>query len=165
MFEKLSRIIGFTKTEIKVLLFLICVFVIGLSYKTFLINNNSSDYKNFDYSSEEKLFNQSNENIVRDSVNTEDKNIDSKQEVLDFNNRNFSEQDAKKLPVEKSININTAELKDLVNLPGVGKKTAENIIELRNKKGSFKKLNELMDVKGIGEAKFKKIEKFVFIEH
>lgn len=64
---------------------------------------------------------------------------------------------------EKSINLNTAGLNDLTKLPGVGEKTAEKILELRNQRGKFKRLEELMDVKGIGEVKFSKIKKYVYL--
>ncbi len=164
MFDKLSRKIGFTKTEIKVLIFLISVFAVGLGYKAYQINNDPADYKNFDYSSEEKLFQQNEEIIDRDSVYSPDKNIDYKREVLDFNDRNFNKKEAKKLPGEKSININTAGINDLVNLPGIGEKTAKYIIEARKRKGGFKKLNELLEVKGIGTARFNNIEKFLYID-
>jgi competence protein ComEA len=163
VFDKLSRTIGFTKTEMKVLIFIVSVFIVGLSYKFYLINNNTSEYLNFDYSAEEKLFQYGKEEIVSDSAFNEDKNVDYKHEVLDFNSRNFNKKEAKKLPGEKSININTAGLKDLVKLPGIGIKTAEKIIILRKKKGGFRKLNELLEVKGIGNTRFTNIEKFLYI--
>ena len=162
VFNNLSRKIGFTTTEIKILLFFISVFLVGLAYKTYLLEKNTSEIKNFDYSSEEKLFQQEN---GQDSTFEKDKNVDYKQEVLDFNGRNFNKKEAKKLPGKKSININTAGLKDLVTLPGIGTKTAEKIIELRRNKGSFKKLNELLEVKGIGKIKLNNIESFLYIEH
>jgi competence protein ComEA len=65
---------------------------------------------------------------------------------------------------EKSININTATKDELTKLPGVGEKTADNIILLRNKRGKFTRLEDLLDVKGIGESKFNKIKKFLYIE-
>ena len=165
MFEKLSRVIGFTNTELKVLIFIISVFVTGLVYRTFFINQNSTEYKNFDYSSQERLFQQSGDQIRSDSTYTKDKNVDSKQEVLDFNNDHFINKGAKELPGKKSININTAGIEELIKLPGIGKQTAGKIIMLRNKKGSFKQLNELLEVKGIGSVKLKKIEGFIFINH
>jgi competence protein ComEA len=65
---------------------------------------------------------------------------------------------------EKSININTAGVNDLIKLPGIGEKTAEKIIELRNQRGKFERLEDLMDVRGIGEVKFNKIKKFLYID-
>lgn len=62
---------------------------------------------------------------------------------------------AEKEPV-KLININTAEIAELVKLPRIGEKTAQRIIEYRTKNGKFKKTEDLMKVKGIGEKTFQK---------
>ena len=56
------------------------------------------------------------------------------------------------------VNLNTASVADLEQLPGVGAKTAERIIEYRQKKGPFKKVEELMNVQGIGEKSFLKLK-------
>jgi competence protein ComEA len=48
-------------------------------------------------------------------------------------------------------------------LPGIGEKTAEAILQMREKNGKFRKLEELKKVKGIGEKKFEKIKKYIFI--
>ena len=54
--------------------------------------------------------------------------------------------------VQKStINLNTATIDQLMTLPGIGRKTAERILEHRAKSGGFKKIEELMNVQGIGE--------------
>ncbi|KAB2842986.1 MAG: helix-hairpin-helix domain-containing protein [Melioribacteraceae bacterium] len=70
----------------------------------------------------------------------------------------------KELPAPLSININKAGIEILTTLPGIGLKTAEKIIALRDSKGGFKKLDELMEVKGIGAQKFNAIKKYLFIE-
>jgi len=60
--------------------------------------------------------------------------------------------------VEKAtLNLNAATLEQLETLPGVGRKVAERILEYRTKSGGFKKIEELMNVKGIGEKSFLKL--------
>ena len=55
------------------------------------------------------------------------------------------------------ININTASVAELDALPGIGAKTAALIIEYRQKNGPFKKIEELMNVRGVGEKNFLKL--------
>lgn len=50
------------------------------------------------------------------------------------------------------VNLNTANAEELQLLPGVGEKRAAAIIEIRKRKGGFKAVEELADVKGVGEA-------------
>jgi competence protein ComEA len=56
------------------------------------------------------------------------------------------------------VNINTANAEQLEALPGVGAKTAARILDYRQKKGQFKKIEELMNVQGIGEKSFLKLK-------
>jgi competence protein ComEA len=56
------------------------------------------------------------------------------------------------------ININSASVVDLQALPGIGAKTAELIVEYRQKNGPFKKVEELMNIRGIGEKNFLKMK-------
>jgi competence protein ComEA len=56
------------------------------------------------------------------------------------------------------INLNTATASQLESLPGIGSKTAIRIVEYRQKNGSFKKIEDLMNVKGIGEKSFLKLK-------
>lgn len=61
-------------------------------------------------------------------------------------------------PTLKPLNLNTATAEQLGALPGIGPKTAEAIIALRTQKGGFKSVDELGEVKGIGEAKLAKLK-------
>lgn len=56
------------------------------------------------------------------------------------------------------INLNAATVDQLENLDGVGPKTAQKIIEYREAHGGFKSIEELMEVPGIGPAKFEQIK-------
>ena len=59
---------------------------------------------------------------------------------------------------ESPLNINTATQAQFEALPGLGTKVAERIIEYRQKNGNFKKVEDLMNVKGIGEKSFLKLK-------
>lgn len=59
------------------------------------------------------------------------------------------------------ISINSADLDELITLPGIGSSIAQRIIDYRNTYGSFNNLEELMNVKGIGYGKFNKIKEYI----
>jgi comEA protein len=58
----------------------------------------------------------------------------------------------------KKININTASIEELDQLPGIGQKKARRIIEYRQKRGKFTKTEDIINVSGIGEGIYKKIK-------
>lgn len=61
------------------------------------------------------------------------------------------------------ININTATQAQFESLPGIGPKVAQRILEYRQKNGQFKKLEDLMNVKGIGEKTFLKLKPYLTV--
>ena len=61
------------------------------------------------------------------------------------------------------VNLNTASVAQLETLPGIGKATAERILEYRTKNGSFKKVEDLMNVRGVGEKSFLKLKPLVTV--
>ena len=61
------------------------------------------------------------------------------------------------------INLNTATVAQLEALPGIGKSTAERILEYRQKNGGFKKVEDLMNVRGIGEKSFLKMKALITV--
>ncbi|MCU0641852.1 MAG: ComEA family DNA-binding protein [Candidatus Margulisbacteria bacterium] len=71
-----------------------------------------------------------------------------------------------RLPVSQSnqpgavarININTAGVDEFDSLPGIGKATAEKIVELRRKQGPFVRLEQLLEVPRFGKAKLEKMK-------
>jgi len=163
MFKKFSEKAGFTQTEIKVIFFLLIILLIGGVAKTVTQSKENFDYKNFSYTKDDSLFiseSQGNESIkafeTSDSLN--------KSKVLDFKNQSFFNAERKAIPKEKSVNLNKSGVEELTKIPGIGKIIAKNIIELRNQRGKFLTLEELLDVKRIGDKKFNKIKRYFYIE-
>ena len=56
------------------------------------------------------------------------------------------------------INLNPATAEQLQSIPGIGPSTAKAMVDYRTKVGKFNKIDEIINVKGIGEKKFLKIK-------
>lgn len=78
------------------------------------------------------------------------------------NNKNII-QDYNKGGNEK-VNINTANQTELETLPGIGTTTAEKIIDYRNKNGKFSSIEDIQNVKGIGNAKYENIKESICVK-
>jgi competence protein ComEA len=61
------------------------------------------------------------------------------------------------------VNLNTATLEDLQTLPGIGVTRAQDILDYRQAHGVFKTIDELQNVKGIGEATFERLKPFITV--
>jgi competence protein ComEA len=61
------------------------------------------------------------------------------------------------------VNLNTATMDQLATIPGIGVKTAERIIAYREKNGGFKKIEDLMNVSGVGEKSFLKLKPLITV--
>ncbi len=166
MFNKVSEKTGFSQSEIKVLLFLLAVFAAGYIYLTATKPDENTALRKFNYEKEDSLFNiaGADSQLLKNNEKIKNKTVDYKQEVLEFNETNSGKNKTKIIPANKSINLNKAGIIELSRLPGIGEKTAEKILILRNSLGSFKKLEDLLKVKGIGNKKFNKIKKYIYIE-
>jgi competence protein ComEA len=62
---------------------------------------------------------------------------------------------------QRPVNLNTATVTELMQLPRIGQKTAERILAFRKQHGGFQRTEELMNVKGIGEKSFAKLKPFL----
>jgi competence protein ComEA len=62
------------------------------------------------------------------------------------------------------LNLNTATLKELEALPGIGPAIARRIVEFRAKKGGFKRVEELLAIPGISEKKWRAIKPLVDVK-
>lgn len=61
----------------------------------------------------------------------------------------------------KKININTDQMQELMTLPGIGEAKARDIIIFREKNGKFKKIDDIINVKGIGQVTFENIKDLI----
>ena len=94
--------------------------------------------------------------VVKDGqqLKIPEKNTDeSKDSSRGASKKNNSQQDKNSL-----VNINTASEKELDSLPGIGPAMAKRIVEYRESNGSFQSVADLKKIKGIGEAKFNKLQ-------
>lgn len=89
--------------------------------------------------------------------NTEEENIESINSIDNIDDGISQNQSSK-------ININKASSKDLQTLNGIGESLAKSIIEYREKNGKFSKVDDLLNVPGIGEAKFAKIKEQIKVK-
>ena len=168
--------IGFTKNETRVVLLIVLVLIIGASikYGRYFFSGEKTFY---DYSQSDNEFKKLTDAAKKKEFDAIKKDTIKKDEAAEISEEMNKEQDSlesiekepkiskKELKLrEKSINLNSAGLDELVSLPGIGTSTAEKIIEYRNKKGKFKSVQQIMNVKGIGEKKFQKIKDYLTIE-
>lgn len=67
-------------------------------------------------------------------------------------------------PSQGTVNINTANEEDLQKLPGIGPAMAARILEYRQQNGRFQTPEDLLQISGIGEKKFAKMQPFVRVK-
>ena len=68
----------------------------------------------------------------------------------------------KQLPA-KRIDLNAANVRELQQLPGVGPVTAQRIIEMREKSGRFRRVEDLLAIRGISQKKLDALKAYVTV--
>ena len=71
------------------------------------------------------------------------------------------EPSSKVIRAGKTININTADIGELKDLPDVGEATAKKIVAFREANGPFQNVESIMLIDGISEKRFRQIEPFI----
>jgi competence protein ComEA len=61
------------------------------------------------------------------------------------------------------LHLNTATVEQLERLPGIGPALAKRIVEFRDKKGGFKRIEELLAVPGVSEKKWKAMREYLVL--
>lgn len=130
------RFPSFTPQEIKALIFLLVVLIIGGGITLYKRN-----HPNFA------------PELISDSTEKEGVNLMQK-ETYGLSKRQ----------IKDKININKATANELELLPGIGPVLAGRILSLRESKGGFKKMEDLLEVNGIGLKKLEKIREWVVLD-
>jgi len=63
-----------------------------------------------------------------------------------------------------TVNVNTATQEQLEMLPGIGESRAQAVMEVRKARGGFKRVDDLLEVRGIGESSLEKLRPFVTLQ-
>lgn len=161
----------------KVILFMLIVLVSGFSIKYLKFISANSTFASFDYTENENMFKKLSQSSLylsakdslaqKDSLNNNNERIlSSKLKTTEDSVKNSGKKKSKKEEKlkPKSININTATKEILVMLPGVGESTADKIISYRETHNGFRKIENIMKVKGIGKKKFEKLKDYITVE-
>jgi comEA protein len=172
--KKLLNKTGLTKRELIIIGFLFITFTAGLLLKY-------SGWKtrgDFNYSRSDNTFEQQIKTAFTElEENKTAAKLTEQQQTNSEEMKKFSDslitqkegdtgdtRDKKQLKPGRKININTAYAGDLELLPGVGEVMAERIIEYREQRGLFKRVEDIKKVKGIGDKKFDQIKEYIVVE-
>lgn len=92
--------------------------------------------------------------IISGKKDTVTSNNDSTSSSESSNNNDNSKQ---------IVNINTASISELTTLPGLGEKKAENVIKYREEHGNFEKIEDILNVSGIGDSLYESIKDLITV--
>jgi competence ComEA-like helix-hairpin-helix protein len=70
---------------------------------------------------------------------------------------------AQKQPPARPIDLNAATVKELEELPGVGPVTAQRIIDMRQKSGRFRRVEDLLAVRGMSAKRLEALRRYVIV--
>lgn len=119
------------------------------------VNKSSSVNKNTSFS------NKTNEKNIVPEYNI-DSSLENNESVIEKSESKVVDEiksnDNKNTLINKLVNINTAGIKELSTLTGIGEAKAQKIIDYREANGGFKSIDEIMKVKGIGKATYEKFK-------
>lgn len=101
------------------------------------------------------------EHADKDSVNLAMTLVDEGKIYIASKEERNESSDSADSQSDGKINVNTATLDQLMTLPGIGEKRAESILKLREERGSFQTVEELLEAEGIKEGIFDQIKDFI----
>jgi competence ComEA-like helix-hairpin-helix protein len=141
MLKRIADGIALTKTERKVILFLVVTLLVGAGIRLYQATVPSAPQ--FDYHASDSTF-------AALSAAPEE----SAPGVVVEKNKDTSGR----------LNINTATKQQLLDLPGVGEVTADRILTYRAATGKFSSVDELRSIKGMSKKKMEKLKPLITIQ-
>lgn len=165
--------LNFTKSEGRILLLVTGILTVGFVAK-FYNEVLSVPDKSFDMTTFESNFTSLakgspvnfDEEKFYNTLSEEEKILYDSLKKIEEQFYDAPEERKKKINIEeKSIDLNTASMEELIALPGIGEVTAERIIQFRETKGRFRKIEDIMNVKGIGKKKFENIKPYIKVSN
>ncbi|MGP1608305.1 MAG: helix-hairpin-helix domain-containing protein [Clostridium sp.] len=108
--------------------------------------------------------------MFNNQISEEDKgantNVSSANRNISYGNNTKSNAQSgnKNSSIKKKVDINKGSKEDLIKINGIGEQMADKIIEYRKEHGKFNSIEEIKEVKGIGEAKYSKIKYYIIVK-
>lgn len=184
--EKLSDIFHVSKSEQRITFTVFGILLIGYFLSSLDFTNKQYDLSRLKFeqlvdSLEKATISDTNFNLTVSANTTLEESVDSTEMPLD--NETFASLESKieissndstkklglytsytkkELP-SKKLNLNTSSQSQLITLPNIGEKTAIKIIEFR-KQHPFNSIEEIQNVKGIGQKKFEKMKPYIYVK-
>lgn len=144
---------GFTRNEIKVVLFLATTFLAGLAIRWYAESSEElPGAMTYDYSESDQRFLERSEKLAELA------------KPAPPSTPQRTPPPAKTPPAPNSININTAGKDMLMRLPGIGEEYAERIILFREDHGPFASVEHLVKVRGIGKKSLERIRPYLTVD-
>lgn len=168
MLKELKEGLRFSRSEMRVIVFMAAVIVAGYVIRNFR-NFIDDAGRAYDYTGMDSQF------VSRSLGTTADYSFNASEEgrrtdptelarAIDSAGKTSHETPPEEEAAGSILDLNTAGATELEGLPGIGEATALRIIEYREKNGKFRNAADLMKVKGIGKKKFEKLRHLIKAE-
>jgi len=148
LLTRLQNVIGFTRTEAQVLLFLSVTFLLGIGVRLYKGAVQPDIPIHRDYAAADSVFGTRSAGVLSGATAR----------------TSLPQSDSGAALQIGSINLNAADKEELMRLPGIGPVYAERIIAFRGQHGRFRSIDDLEKVKGIGPKKLAKLRPYLRLD-